>query len=180
MADTGWKSPGTATNDNAVGTESWANPDNIKSSDNSYAILEPESSGTPIDKVVKLVDSDGDVVGDNNADEDEWTSSEIEVTYGGSSDKWGETWSVSDINDSNFGVVLQITESLYPSYSSNYLKATNFGFEIPSGATIDGIEVVIERNYISIMFLDAHVNHIKMKVYYTEATSDTSKFFQLF
>ena len=27
---------------------------------------------------------------------------------------------------------------------SNYLKATNFGFSIPSGATIDGIKVTIE------------------------------------
>lgn len=29
--------------------------------------------------------------------------------------------------------------------TSNYLKATNFGFSIPSGATIDGIEIKIER-----------------------------------
>lgn len=31
-----------------------------------------------------------------------------------------------------------------PTYS-NYLKATNFGFAVPAGATIDGIEVNIER-----------------------------------
>lgn len=30
--------------------------------------------------------------------------------------------------------------------SSNYLKATNFGFSIPAGATIDGIVVEVERS----------------------------------
>lgn len=32
------------------------------------------------------------------------------------------------------------------STSSHYLKATNFGFSIPSGATIDGVSVSIERS----------------------------------
>jgi len=37
-----------------------------------------------------------------------------------------------------------------PSYDedyvpTHYLKCTNFGFAIPSGATIDGIQVVVER-----------------------------------
>ena len=31
------------------------------------------------------------------------------VTFGGSSDLWGTTWSVSDINASNFGAVLSVT-----------------------------------------------------------------------
>lgn len=30
--------------------------------------------------------------------------------------------------------------------SSNYLKGTSFGFSIPTGATIDGIEVTLERS----------------------------------
>lgn len=34
------------------------------------------------------------------------------------------------------------------STTTNYLKATNFGFTIPSGATIDGIQVEIERKSI--------------------------------
>lgn len=33
--------------------------------------------------------------------------------------------------------------------STEYLKATNFGFSIPSGATVDGIEVFIERRDIN-------------------------------
>lgn len=37
------------------------------------------------------------------------------------------------------------TRALSSSTDSNYLKATNFGFSIPSGATINGITVEIER-----------------------------------
>jgi len=33
---------------------------------------------------------------------------------------------------------------------SHYLKATNFGFSIPAGATIDGVAVSIERKRVMI------------------------------
>ncbi|WP_369678271.1 hypothetical protein, partial [Enterococcus faecium] len=42
-----------------------------------------------------------------------------------------------DINNSGFGVVVSITSNT-PTVS-HYLKATNFGFSIPGGATINGI-----------------------------------------
>lgn len=73
MSDTGWVSPGTVVSDSSVGTGAWSNPDNARASDDSYA-------------TVSLANS-----------------------------------------------------------TSEYLKATNFGFIIPVGSTIDGIEVKIER-----------------------------------
>jgi len=42
--------------------------------------------------------------------------------------------------------------------TSNYLKATNFGFSIPSGASIAGIEVRIERH----KYYDAKDNEVKI------------------
>lgn len=36
--------------------------------------------------------------------------------------------------------------SLGSNIATQYLKATNFGFSIPDGATIDGIEAKVERN----------------------------------
>lgn len=39
---------------------------------------------------------------------------------------------------------VKATATLNPSQQTNYLQATNFGFSIPSGATIDGIVVEIE------------------------------------
>ena len=46
-------------------------------------------------------------------------------------------------------------------YSANYLKATNFGFSIPDGATIDGIEVrVVRKQGVSVS--DVSDNEIKI------------------
>ena len=76
MSDTGWQSPSTMADDDAVGTVTWANPDNAKVSDNSYATASPAGLGT--------------------------------FVY------------------------------------IHYLKATNFNFSIPVGATINGILVEAE------------------------------------
>lgn len=48
-----------------------------------------------------------------------------------------------------------------PPINSNYLKVTNFGFSIPSGSTIDGIEVKIERQSIPAGAVDSHVKIVK-------------------
>lgn len=75
MADTGYRSPGTVVDDTTPGNLIWQNPANAKVSDNVYSNITGGLDG---------------------------------------------------------GV-------------SHYLKATNFGFSIPDGATIDGIVVEIER-----------------------------------
>ncbi len=81
MATAGPNAPGTMADDAAVGTLTWANPDNAKTNNTAYATF-------------------------------------------------------------NAG---------YSTAQSHYLKATNFGFAIPSGATIDGVSVSIERRtgYVS-------------------------------
>ena len=43
-----------------------------------------------------------------------WPTSDATNTYGNSTDLWGETWTASDINNSDFGFVLATTESLEP------------------------------------------------------------------
>lgn len=74
MASAGPNAPGTMADDSAVGTLTWSNPDNAKTSNDLYAIA---------------------------------TNSSTAYTH--------------------------------------YLKATNFGFAIPAGSTINGITVSIER-----------------------------------
>ena len=76
LTSTGATAPGTLTDDNSAGTETWSNPSNASSSNNSYATAAPNSTGTD---------------------------------------------------------------------TSHYLKVTNFGFSIPTGATINGVMVGIER-----------------------------------
>jgi hypothetical protein len=60
------------------------------------------------DEVVSLVVG-GSVTGDNKAAAStKWGTSEADVAYGGASDKWGLTPSVSDVNNANFGAVLSV------------------------------------------------------------------------
>ncbi len=142
MTDTGAISPGTMTDDDAVGNTTWSNVDNAKVSDDSRStwtggagstthylkatnfgfsipggatingikveIERGKVSGTKeaSDLEVKIVKSDGSI-----GDEDKWKelnwAGEAYFTYGGATDLWSESWEASDINDEDFGVVVQ-------------------------------------------------------------------------
>ncbi|KKL89783.1 hypothetical protein LCGC14_1911260 [marine sediment metagenome] len=60
------------------------------------------------DSEVKIVKSDGSIGTTNKAIATDWppNTSERTDTYGGAADLWGETWKASDINDTDFGVVI--------------------------------------------------------------------------
>ena len=169
MADTGYISPGTMANDSAVGAVAWSNPDNAKASDGSYATLTDGDATNIYDTTVKLVKG-GSISGDNKATSTDLISTEAYISYGGSSDLWGNTLTYSDINAITFGVAFSYTMNTGDETVSNYLKATNFGFSIPTGATIDGVFSEIEVKQIGQV---AYVDHIRIKVYYTE-TSGTN------
>lgn len=53
----------------------------------------------------------GSVVGDNKAFGTTWPTALTWRSYGGAADLWGTTWTDSDINASNFGVVISCTNS---------------------------------------------------------------------
>lgn len=177
MADTGWKSPGTVVNDSAVGTEAWDNPSYASFEDGNYADIWAMSStffysnylkatnfgfsipsGATIsgievrikrycvyqytyDEKVSIVLSNGSIGSANKAKAEAWASLAY-FNYGSSSDLWSQTWSSSDINDTDFGVVLQVK--------------TNDD----SGGQIGN---------------DSHVDHIQIKVYYTEPGTTYSR-----
>jgi hypothetical protein len=61
-----------------------------------------------VDATVKLVIG-GSVVGTNKNSATRWPTAEAFFTYGSSSDLWGNTITQSDVNSSNFGVVLNVT-----------------------------------------------------------------------
>lgn len=66
-----------------------------------------EYGGTCRDNIVSIVKADGTVGSTNKAiTGSEWSTIESYVSYGSSSDLWGETWDASKINDVDFGVVL--------------------------------------------------------------------------
>ncbi len=168
MADTGATNPGTMADDAAVGTLTWANPDNAKATNDAYATAGPVNEatrfthylkatnfgfsipgGATIDGIyveiekketgaavrdweVKLVLSNGSIGTENKAIGTNWPA-EAYATYGGAEDLWSESWSDTDINDIDFGVVIE-------------------------ARLIDNFE----QN------TTAYVDHIRITVYYTE------------
>jgi hypothetical protein len=72
------------------------------------------------------------------------------VTYGGSSDLWGQTWTPADINASDFGLAFATQIGGKDGTTiSNYLKITGFSFTVPSDATITGITAEVKtRNFL--------------------------------
>jgi len=68
-----------------------------------------EATSNTKDNSVKII-KDGTITGDEKADTATlWpvNSGDAYATYGGSTDKWGVSWTVADINSSNFGVAVQ-------------------------------------------------------------------------
>ena len=61
--------------------------------------------GTVIDARVRIVKG-GAVGSTDKASGDQWLDSLTYASYGSSSDLWGETWTITDINASDFGAVL--------------------------------------------------------------------------
>ncbi len=172
MASQGPRSPGTMADDSAVGNTIWSDVDNAKVSDNNYSTIYTDGEGV-YDTYVKIVKADGSIGTTNKAKAEAWDINESYYSYGANNDLWGESWTAANINDADFGVVLSIYSHGYypPDYNSHYLKATNFGFSIPAGATINGIIVEIERND---NVGTVQVDHIRITVYYTEAATGTN------
>ncbi|KKK97845.1 hypothetical protein LCGC14_2648690, partial [marine sediment metagenome] len=156
----GPNNPGTMADDATVGTFTWASPDNAKVSDNSYSSVNFGSAEDMHDNEVKIVKSDGTLGSENKALVPGWSSTEAYFSYGDSSDLWGESWTTSDINDTDFGVVLSAKQS---TKITHYLKATNFGFSIPGEAIIDGILLEVERKEEKFVFSMNVTNKLFLK-----------------
>lgn len=159
-------------NDASVGSRAWTNPTNASDSDNAYAVATGVNSNfgtgnTVRDSSIRLVKG-GTIVGDDNASATNWTDEDVVATYGGSSDLWGATWTSSDINADDFGIVVSAQG---PSWNTtNYLKLTDFDFAVPDGSTINGITARVERQYYTLSGSDveAHIDHVELEVEYSE------------
>lgn len=160
----GPNNPGTLADDSSVGNSAWTNPGNAAASDNVYVTSGNAFNGSVQDNIVSIVKSNGTIGSENKAIAGNWPTSDTYSSYGSSSDLWSETWSYSDINDVDFGVVISSKKTLS---ITHYLKATNFGFTIPSNATIDGILAEIEKKNSGSELGIANVDHIRITVYYT-------------
>jgi len=179
MANTAATSPGTMADDATVGNVAWSNPDNAKIEDGTFTVSANylSTGGSEINDYAVRIVKDGSIGSTDKSISGNWSTTNSYASYGSSSDLWGETWSPADINGSTFGFVI----SGAPAGSgtrTHYLKATNFGFSIPSGATINGIKVDVKKKTTSTVEdeIYAYVDHIRITIYYTEVISPLPSF----
>ena len=139
------KAPGTAAQGSPVSNQYqppsiWANLSNIAVADGNYAEALSNANGIYVTNIT--VDGVNPVSVTKYVPTNIWTNSEWMVnTLGGPTDTWGYSISVSQVNSPNFGIIL------YPPACPS-LTLTNFGFNIPDGNAINGIEFTIKTQSI--------------------------------
>lgn len=141
MATSGPNYPSSGTSIAGDGTAAWTNPGNI-TTDNGTGATNTRPTAHFLDRRVRLVRA-GTVETTDKASATVWGTTYAYASYGGAADLWGAAWTVSDINDANFGAVLSCPVT--GGTNTQYLKAVGFGFSIPGGSTINGILLEIKR-----------------------------------
>lgn len=108
---------------------------------------------------------------DNKADTlTEWGDEDEIITYGGRTDTWGTSFSVDQSNAITLGVRLDIIgENSAADVGSDPIDFTNFLFTLPTGATVNGVEVTLERSKVGER--TAGVDHVTIKLYYSPGSS---------
>ena len=150
---------------NAVGG-GWTSTGNVATEDGTLSQTGKTSGSSFKELACKLIKS-GLTAGTNQAGTSALPTSFTYLNYGGASSLWGTTLSDSNVNASGFGVAVAFVSA--GGSGTAYLTATNFGFAIPSGATIDGVLVSVKCRTTG--GNRPNVDHIRITVYYTEASS---------
>ncbi|OGZ65504.1 MAG: hypothetical protein A2822_04385 [Candidatus Staskawiczbacteria bacterium RIFCSPHIGHO2_01_FULL_41_41] len=89
------------------------------------------------DNAVRIVKG-GTIGSTDKASVSTWPASDAYATYGGSSDLWGETWTVDDINSSTFGAALSARNVTTTSSASPYVDHVRVTVYYTPGITIGG------------------------------------------
>lgn len=125
LAQIAWANPtnATASNDSRATATLTADvaTENLKCTNFGFAVVAgPNISGIEVlversegsssaaqieDQTIQLLKA-GSVVGEGRAATVRWPAADAIKTYGSSTDLWGESWTIDDINDTNFGAVV--------------------------------------------------------------------------
>ena len=145
-----------ATAAGTAASSGWTNPNNAKVDDTSYAT---GASGGPHE--VQLYSGGVKVGNIKYTSYDGGSPDEFDDTHGSSSDLWGMSLNPALVNSSGFGCTISIA-------SEPALILTNFGFNVPTSATVNGV-------VIRTIFREANViDFVSINVYYTEAGSESA------
>lgn len=115
-------------------------------------VVEIKKSGTSLaisDFKVQLLKA-GTGTGDNKAAGGSWPTSLTYSTYGGSSDLWGTTWTVSDVNDINFGVLLVANSTPGGTANVDHMRITVYYTDASTGGKCS--VTVVRQPYHPAMF----------------------------
>lgn len=164
MASTPTNPPGTM-GTSAFGAGNWTNPDYAKIDDANYVTDGNVAANGEIPTTIAVKLIKGGTITGNDKGGASMPTTEAFVSYGGATDLWGVTLTSTDVNDSTFGFTFAMQGSLNGTY---HLNATNFGFTVPAGATINGIIAEVKQIGLS---RTGRVNFMRLTVYYTLAAN---------
>lgn len=146
---------------------SWTTPENVGTlaAGGLFAQAVPHS-GDAVDWGIYITLDGTNTSGSNLSNGDTWQTDTPESwTYGGATELWGRSWSLSDIKgNASFGILIAVQGSGDP---TEYLCAFDFDFSsIPNGSTIDGVKFDLKRMLNASGY--PSVNDLNCTVYYTE------------
>lgn len=115
---------------------------------------------------------DGAVDETNNLATGQTVGADAVLTIGGATNKWGRSSiTAAQLRSETFGVAVAYgdTSSGVTTIRTKYLTASNFGFDLPDSAVIDGVEVGVQhvRESTGGGTTQVQVDGIKIKIYYT-------------
>jgi hypothetical protein len=178
-----------------VGWQNWVNPTGFTFDDTSFAHMSISSGLSPFNKLSELtlslagtpsgnsIITGSGITVDGNGDS-VLSSLSLTDTYmcsiGGQSELWGLSLTPSDINNSGFGIALTLKAGVLTDWTyASTLKTSNYGFNVPTNATITGVQIELKGKYTTNRGdITVYLNCARVTVYYTEGggTSGTLKY----
>ena len=95
------------------------------------SILRQSNASSISDGRVQLV-KNGTIVGNNYGTAAIWSTTMTTENYGSPTDLWGTTWTATDINNANFGIVLSAVASANEIASVDYIQITIYYTPTPT------------------------------------------------
>lgn len=103
------------------------------------------------DNSVKLIKG-GVITGNDYASSNPWSTSSSIISYGGSTDTWGTTWTASDINSSSFGIAVSANLSSYASTAQiDYISINVYYNNSLSALPVEFIHFSANENFGGIL-----------------------------
>lgn len=162
-----------AINDPSVGTYAWVDPLNVTKNARAYTTMYIDQMGQKyVIRDVRLMVG-GEIVGTNQAANQEIGVGTNVYALGGASNLWGLTsLSPRDVRRGDFGVAVsmaRLTSSNVLNAQTNFVKVYGFKMQIPSDAVITGVFVQVAglRNYAGPGIDYGELYYIRIQVNYT-------------